>query len=282
MTKHELTTDESPTGPIDVQDATEELGAVEASARLREESQAAGEQIPEVEQRAVTRARRSSWRIGTFLMVVGFVGMISLGVAALLIAQDAAERVADERVARLVSEQQADDEQARTSAAVTALQQANAELAARGQSPVAPPSPGAPDSDTLVAATTARVLAACQVCSAAEIGRLVAVAVAAQPVGPSPAELATAIANYLQANPPAPGRNGDNGRDGDKGEPGRPPTAEEIQDAVTAYLAANPPPAGPQGAPPASWTWPDPVVPGVLHTCTRTGGPDDAATYECD
>lgn len=49
---------------------------------------------------------------------------------------------------------------------------------------------------------------------------------------PTPAEVAAAVASFLTANPPAPGRS---------------PTAEEISSAVATYFARNPPPAGEPG-----------------------------------
>lgn len=50
--------------------------------------------------------------------------------------------------------------------------------------------------------------------------------------GPSDAQVASAVAAYLAANPP---------------QPGRTPTEAEVASATAAYLAANPPAAGPQG-----------------------------------
>jgi tetrahydromethanopterin S-methyltransferase subunit F len=248
---------------------------------------------------AGTKAARRTARwfgIGGLIAVL----LVSLGInlAGLVIARNASETVADERVARISAEQQAQDDRDKTAANVAALQQANAELRERGQAPVATPGPYAPDSDTLVAATTARVLAACQVCSLEEISRLVAAAVAAQPSGPSTAQMAVAIAEYARANPDrfvgpkgdmgprgetgAKGDAGVAGPKGDVGDPGRPPTAEEIRAATDAELAGNPDKyRGLPGRPPAGWTFTDGL--GEAHSCSRdAGSPDDAATYTCD
>lgn len=116
--------------------------------------------------------------------------------------------------------------------------------------------------------------------TAAEVTAIVVQVLSANPPAPgrtpTTAEIADAVQIWFAANPPAPGRDG------------RPPTAEEIQTAVAAELAAHPPPAGadstvpgPPGPPVAEWSWPDPVVPMLTHTCTRSGGPDTAAIYSC-
>lgn len=76
---------------------------------------------------------------------------------------------------------------------------------------------------------------------------------------PNSGEIFSAVAGYLRANPPPPGRDGENGVNGEngqegevgeKGDRGPPPTQEEIAAAVAAYLTANPPPPGADGSPP--------------------------------
>lgn len=75
---------------------------------------------------------------------------------------------------------------------------------------------------------------------------------------PSSAELTAAVADYLQANPPPPGRAPTSAEitaavadylNDNPPRPGRPPTSGEIAAAVQVYYQANPPPAGPQGDP---------------------------------
>lgn len=223
-----------------------------------------------------------------FAVLAAVVVSLGIGTAGLFLARAASATVADERVQRIASEQRDAEESRKTAESLASLQDSNAQLMARGQAPVVAPPPSAPDSDTLVAATTARVLAALpQSPDMAAIAQMVAAAVSAQPTGPSSAQLSTALADYFRVNPPpagpagSTGATGAMGAPGERGEPGRPPTAEEIQDAVNAYLAQNPPPKGEDGKPPASWTYRDEL--GGTHTCSRDpGSPDDAATYTCD
>lgn len=239
-------------------------------------------------QAGVEAARRTGRRFGVVGLAVALLVSVGSGIAAIIIAASASSTVAEERVARIAAEERDAEESRRTAENIASLQDSNSRLQARGQAPVETPPASAPDSDTLVAATTARVLAALPPSpDMAAIAQMVAAAVAAQPTGPSASQLSTALAEYFRVNPPPAGRTGDAGAKGDmgpKGEPGRPPTAEEIQDAVDTYLAEHPPPKGDTGAdgkPPASWTYRDEL--GGTHTCSRDpGSPDDAATYTCD
>lgn len=117
----------------------------------------------------------------------------------------------------------------------------------------------------------------------AEIQSAVAAYLVANPPpagrAPTAAEVSAAVAQYLTANPPQPGRPptaaeiasavatyyaANPPRDGVDGQNGRPPTAEEIQAAVDSYLAAHPPAAGPAG----------PTCPAgsSLQTVTYAGG----------
>lgn len=157
---------------------------------------------------------------------------------------------------------------------------ANNELAQRGQEQVPVPAPGeASDSEVLVAAATARVLAALpdsQPVTAGAIAAEVANYLTRNPptaVGPTMGQIADAVAAYLQANPPPRGQDGQDGRDGDDGddgrdgvtppcmsepnqcrgedgqdgEAGRTPTADEIRAALDAYFVDNPIPPCPPG-----------------------------------
>jgi len=51
----------------------------------------------------------------------------------------------------------------------------------------------------------------------------------------SPAAIAAAVGNYLTEHPP------------EQGDPGPPPSGQQVADAVAAYLTANPPPPGKDG-----------------------------------
>jgi hypothetical protein len=174
------------------------------------------------------------------------------------------------------------DQQAATDAAVRVLStqageakdagdKANRELAARGQATVPIPQPGqAPDTEVIVSAATARVLASLPNLrpTAAELGQAVARYVAANPIaapGPTPLQISTALAGYLATNPPpkgergatgetgATGKTGDQGPKGDKGDQGdrgadgHTPTTEEIQAAFAAYLRDHPDALCPRG-----------------------------------
>jgi hypothetical protein len=168
------------------------------------------------------------------------------------------------------------DQQAATDAAVSVLStqakdakdagdKANAQLAARGQATVPIPQPGqATDTDVVVSAATARVLASLPNLrpTAAELGEAVARYVAANPIqapGPTPLQISSALAGYLVTNPPprgpqgetgATGATGDQGPKGDKGdrgEDGHTPTTDEIQQAFADYLRDHPDALCPKG-----------------------------------
>lgn len=128
---------------------------------------------------------------------------------------------------------------------------ANAELERRGQQPVPIPQPGqAQDSDVLVAAATARVLASLPDLqpSAAELGAAIAQYVASNSTrfSPSPQQIAAATAAYFETNPPpsgppgVDGQPGEPGAKGEKGDKGDPPTQQEIQAAFEAYIRDHP------------------------------------------
>lgn len=111
---------------------------------------------------------------------------------------------------------------------------------------------------------------------------------------PSAAEVSTAVAQYLTANPPEPGRSptateiasavatyfaANPPRDG---EPGRAPTAQEIQAAADNYLAAHPPAAGPAGPPaPSVQSTSKTFSDGSTEMCTRSGGTDTDPQFAC-
>jgi hypothetical protein len=134
-----------------------------------------------------------------FAVLAAVVVSLGIGTAGLFLARAASATVADERVQRIASEQRDAEESRKTAESLASLQDSNAQLMARGQAPVVAPPPSAPDSDTLVAATTARVLAALpQSPDMAAIAQMVAAAVSAQPTGPSSAQLSTALADYFR------------------------------------------------------------------------------------
>lgn len=140
--------------------------------------------------------------------------------------------------------------------AYDSAREANAALIARGQAPVSIPAPGndsAAFGDTLVASAAAQVLAQLGTRpTSAELGRGIAEYFVANPItpaGPSPGLISSALAGYLQTNPPLsgepgkPGENGSNGEDGADGKDGAdapPVTDADIQRSFVDYVTANP------------------------------------------
>lgn len=136
-------------------------------------------------------------------------------------------------------------------AAKTAGDEANAQLAVRGEKQVPIPEPGTgEDSEVLVAAATARVLASLPDLSPSEAELAAAVVRTAaanrEMFMPGPQQIAAKVAEYLAAYPPPAGPTGATGAAGVDGQPGRdgadapPPTAEQLQAAVAAHLRDNP------------------------------------------
>lgn len=181
--------------------------------------------------------------------------------------------------------------------ALTELGAANQQLQERGQAPVQV-APNPDPSDAIQAAVLAKVLAQLPappatptaeqvadqlrpavvnaVTDRTRLAALIADYFSANaPPGPSQEAIQAAVDRAYAANPPR------DGRDGDKGDPGlngeSPPCLSEPNQCRGEDSTVP----GPPGPPPNSWTWPDPVVPAVTHTCTRSGGPDDAADYSC-
>jgi hypothetical protein len=197
-------------------------------------------------------AERVSRRRGNWAVVAAVVVSLLIGVSTVL------------AVAQLYKHQAATD--ASVSAlrqlaeqGFTAGQQANATLAKRGQATVPIPQPGsADDTDVLVAAATAKVLAALPDLrpTATELGAQVAAYFAANPVipaGPTPTQISAALAGYFTTNPPpsgpsgADGAQGDTGATGATGPAGPAPTEAQIQAAFADYVKANPDALCPNG-----------------------------------
>jgi hypothetical protein len=189
-------------------------------------------------------------------------GIVAAVVAVLIsvpLAVGAASEQAAQEVRTDALESQQRDNRDRADAAYTAAQEANAELARRGQQPVDVPKPtgdGA-DQDTLVAATVAGALAelpdVVRAPTADELGGAVARYMASHPApGVTPDMVSDSVAAYLAANPPATGSPGAAGADGasgpqgpqgpqgEKGEKGDSPTADEILTAFYGAARANP------------------------------------------
>lgn len=188
--------------------------------------------------------RGDVWRVAA--VVACITAAMSIGVSLV-----GSSQMADLRAERASERLKADEERESTRKAINALEEANRDLQARGQQPVSPPVDMQPD-DTLVAATTARVLASlppAPMPTAQQIGDAVAAHMIAHPVVISPSAVMTQVSAYLTANPPPPGEKGEpgvNGEKGDQGEPGadgqpgHTPTPEEIMAVFNQAAAQNP------------------------------------------
>lgn len=185
--------------------------------------------------------RRDVWGIAA---VVGCLGAaLAIGVSVL-----ASSQVVDLRAERTAEQAKTTAEQERTRQAISALEEANRDLRARGQQPVAPPD-DLRAGDALVAAATARVLASLPPApgpTGEQVGNAVASYLVTNPVVVSPLAIASQVSAYLAANPPPAGpagEPGDVGAKGDQGEPGEPghtPSPEEIMAVFNQAAAQNP------------------------------------------
>lgn len=212
--------------------------------------------VVETQQQEIDRkpSRREVIRLA-FIVAVAvalIMGGVAIGVSTLAFGQAARTAAEQEAVAKEV---EANNKLARQ--AYDTAQAANSTLSSRGQAPVPLPPPNPEDpTATIVAATTARVLASLPPAPAPSADAI-ASAVANQlmlnpPPGPSPAQVLAAVADYLRSNPPPPGpsgepgRPGQDGRDGANGQDGKdgadapPPSEAELQQAFVNYVQANP------------------------------------------
>lgn len=238
---------------------------------------------------AAQAGEKAGQKVGRKFGMVAVVAAILVGLGGGAFGGLAYSQVGD---LRTVSEQR----QAQVDTALSKLDEANRELQARGQQPVATPASGDP-ADAVAAAVTARVIAQLPPTPTAEqVAQAIVPAVTANVLGPSQAQITAAVGAYFVRNPP---------------QPGPPPSQADIDAAVQRFLSQNPPPAGPKGdkgdkgdqgepgedgadstepgprgpegppgPPPAGWTFTDAF--GATHTCTRDGdSPDTAPTYTC-
>jgi hypothetical protein len=199
--------------------------------------------------------RADVWKVVVVVTLLGCA--VSIGVSALAVSQ-----VAEQRAAVTAAEKAQAEIKATADRAYAAAQQANEQLAQRGQQPVPIPKPTDQSStDTIVAAAVAKVLASLPPTtsappSAASIAAAVAgYFVANPPPQITPSMVANGVAGYLQANPPPPGPAGaqgpagadgaagpagPQGAAGPKGDKGDSPTAQDIMDAFNAAALNNP------------------------------------------
>ena len=251
----------TPVGPS----STAILRKLDTAAASMQESFDAAAVVP---RRAVREAREETDRRARWfwlpLVVVAAVGASALTAMAMyFVFAPQIDTIRVQQTATVTAAQEL-ERIAREAAEQAAL--ANDVLAERGQATVPVPTVGqAQDADVLVAAATARVLAAlpdAQPVTAGAIALAVADYMTRNPItpaSPTAGQIADAVAAYLIANPPPAGAPGVQGEKGDPGEPGAqgpmgipgetgpPPTAEEIRAALDSYLADNPIPPCPAG-----------------------------------
>jgi uncharacterized membrane protein len=179
---------------------------------------------------------------------VAFVASLFAIAGAVFISAQAAQDIVDVRAEQAATESRRDAERERTRQAIEALQEANRELTQRGQQPVYQP-PDIALGEALVAATAARVLADLPPAPAptdTQLANAIAAHMLVNPVSVPPSAVASQVASYLAANPPAAGPKGEKGEkgepgvDGTDGTDGRTPTAEEIMAVFNQAVAANP------------------------------------------
>jgi hypothetical protein len=221
-------------------------------------------------------AKRENRRSGLLMLIVALLVPLLVSTIALGTSLHTAGDVADVQVA------------------LERLDQANDALEARGQPPVEVPPNSTPE-QVSAAAITAQVVASLPPAPTAdEVASRLQGAVIGQLTGPTFGELARLSADYFRtlpappgpteaqiqaavdrryaADPPDPGRDGAPGEQGIQGEPG-------VQGEQG--IPGEQGPQGLPGPPVTSWTWPDPVVPAVTHTCTLDPGTEAAPTYTC-
>lgn len=281
--RHELYDPDPPPTSGEVQAAQEE------SRDLLEQSEmAAGRLEHEHVGRIATRAaRKESRRYG--LWGVLFAVLMSLAVSLVAVSWAAKADTTAEQAS-----QSAQAAQHTIDAALAELAAANKQLQERGQAPVQV-APNPDPSDAIQAAVLAKVLAQLPATPTAQqvaaqlqpavvdavanrsvLAQLVADYLAVnKPPGPTQEQIQAAVDQRIAENPPHDGVNGRDGKDGES-----PPCLFESAQCrgVDGKNGADSIVPGP---PPNSWTWPDPVVPAVTHTCTRSGGDDSAANYTC-
>lgn len=212
---------------------------------IYEEGMAAAEKVDVSLSKKATRGQ--AWKIAFV------VSCFAVGIS-LLLSSAAARSIVDVKAEQVASEERRKTEEKTTREAIAALQQANEELRGRGQQPIPQPTQMG-DSEALVAAATARVLANLPAAATAptdeQIGRVLAAYMVTNPVAVSPQRIAQQVSNYFAENPvePEPGEKGDPGDRGEKGEKGDPgqkgadghtPTPEEIMAVFNEAAARNP------------------------------------------
>lgn len=270
--------------PFEVIDRIEETLAEAPAAAV-----VAAEVAEHAAEQTARQAVRRNWR-WTNLAAVAVAVVVSLATSSISIyvATAASAAAGEARTLGESAQHTVDD-------ALAKLKEANDQLVARGQAPVTT-SPTPDPSEAIQAAVLAKVLAQLPSSPTAElVAAVLQPAVAAQVAGPTQSQVADLVAAYFANNPSGPQIQAavesylqrfppERGPQGDQGIPGESPAclSEPAQcRGVDGANGTNGEP-GQNGAPPNSWTWPDPLLPAVTHACTRSGGSADAPDYVCD
>jgi hypothetical protein len=236
--------------------------------QLRDSITRTAQVAPQVARQEIHREGRAYFRGA---VVASVITSLLIGVPLALLANQFSEHAHTDAVRAAQFQSEARNMQWLAQSAHDLGVAANAELARRGLTPVLIPKPGtAPDSQVLVAASTAQVAAkiASQSIVAptpAQIQAEVAVVLATlppQPVGPAPQQLNEAVQAYVAANA--------QGLRGSQGESGKSPPC----------LAEPTQCQGPRGEPPMSWTVAE--SDGSTTTCERVAAFDPTVPrYRC-
>jgi hypothetical protein len=214
------------------------------------------EDTPAAAEAAAVQALNKRWRKLYMRTIAGVVAVMLLFGFGLWIVLDRVGAIGlkltdqDAAIARSVSSISSFEDQ---------LKVANAKLVAQGLPPVQGPvnaQPGTPQQAELsTAAATASTLASLpkEVLvkpNAADLAQAVASYIQVNPIVVSPEQIIAGVAAYFQANPiknGVDGKTGEQGIQGVPGERGSPPTAEEIRQAFRDEVQANPQLLCPQG-----------------------------------
>jgi hypothetical protein len=239
--------------------------------QLRDSITQTAQVAPQVARQEIHREGRAYFRGA---VVASVITSLLVGVPLALLANQFSEHANTDAVRATQSQSQAQNMQRLVQSAHDLGVAANAKLARRGLTPVLIPKPGnAPDSQVLLAASTAQIAAkiASQSVAAptpAQIQAEVAAALVTlppPPVGPASQQLNEAVQAYVAAN-----AQGLRGSRGESGAPGKSPPC----------LAEPTQCQGPRGEPPMGWTIEQ--SDGSTTTCERVAAFDPTVPrYRC-
>jgi hypothetical protein len=237
----------------DDQESTERTELTTAVGQVRDSVHELAGVAPQEAERAANRANRK-WFPRTVFSAAAAAAIVAaaISVASLNLGLRNQQAISEQAAYQATTRQLAED-------AKTRGDEANAELARRGQAQVPIPDVGQADDlevtrASIVAEVLTEVLPEVDARpTAAQIAGAVAVYMRDNPApGPTALQVFEGISAYLTANPQPAGPQGEQGEPGQQGEAGQPgvqgpqgeqgppPTVEEMQAAFTAFIDANP------------------------------------------